>query len=170
MPEPGRSRLLSARASKESPLPRIDRLPPPPAAPVRSPAVPVAGETDVRVAGRAGGPAIAARVHAPPGAVRAVLICHPHPLYGGSMHSPVPLALAKVLSDTVAERVAWARFDFRGVGESEGTYDDDLGEVEDALAVLDELRRVAPSAPVALCGHSFGSCRSGRPSPRRSRG
>ncbi len=68
--------------------------------------------------------------------MRAVLICHPHPLYGGSMHSPVPLALAKVLSDEVRGRVAWARFDFRGVGGSEGTYDDGRGEVDDALSVI----------------------------------
>jgi alpha/beta superfamily hydrolase len=135
----------------------IDRLPPPPAVPVRSPAVVVAGEGEVQVAGLAGGPSISARIHAPPGAVRAVLICHPHPLYGGSMHSPVPLSIAKILSDKARDRVAWARFDFRGVGASEGTYDDGRGEVDDALAVIAELRRRAPGAPVAVCGHSFGS-------------
>jgi uncharacterized protein len=135
----------------------IDRLPPPPAEPVRSPAVAVTGEVEVRVPGRAGGPSIDARLHAPAGAVRAVVICHPHPLYGGSMHSPVPLSIAKVLSDKVRDRVAWARFDFRGVGQSEGTYDDGRGEVEDALAVIDELRRAVPGIPVAVCGHSFGS-------------
>jgi hypothetical protein len=124
---------------------------------VRSPAVAVAGEEEVRVAGLAGGPSIVARVNAPPGATRAVLICHPHPLYGGSMHSPVPLALAKVLSDEVRNRVAWARFDFRGVGGSEGTYDHGLGEVDDALAVMDALRRAAPGAALSVCGHSFGS-------------
>jgi alpha/beta superfamily hydrolase len=138
-------------------LARIDRLPPPPAEPTRSPAVAVTGEAEVRVAGRAGGPSIVARMHAPAGAKRAVLICHPHPLYGGSMHSPVPLALAKVLSDEVRGRVAWARFDFRGVDGSEGTYDDGRGEVDDALSVLDELRRVAPDAAISVCGHSFGS-------------
>jgi alpha/beta superfamily hydrolase len=124
---------------------------------VRSPAVAVAGEAEVRVAGRGGGPSIVARVHAPPGARRAVLICHPHPLYGGSMHSPVPLALAKTLSDTVRDRVAWARFNFRGVDGSEGTYDDGHGEVQDALLVMDELRRIAPGAALSVCGHSFGS-------------
>jgi alpha/beta superfamily hydrolase len=119
--------------------------------------VTVTGEEEVRVAGRAGGPSIVARIHAPAGARRAVLICHPHPLYGGSMHSPVPLALAKILSDEVPDRVAWARFDFRGVGGSEGTYDDGVGEVDDALAVIDELRRLAPGAALSVCGHSFGS-------------
>jgi len=138
-------------------LSRIERLPPPPVEPVRSPAVAVLGETEVRVPGRAGGPAIAARIHVPPRAERAVVICHPHPLYGGSMHSPVPLALAKVLSDEVRDRVAWARFDFRGVGASEGAYDDGRGEVDDALAVMDELCRAAPGAALSVCGHSFGS-------------
>jgi alpha/beta superfamily hydrolase len=136
---------------------RIDRLPPPPAAPVRSPAVDVAGEVELRVPGLLGGPALAARMHAPAGAVRAVILCHPHPLYGGSMHSPVPLSLARILSDTVADRVAWARFDFRGVSPSEGTYDQGRGEVDDVLAVLAELRRAAPGARLTLCGHSFGS-------------
>jgi alpha/beta superfamily hydrolase len=117
----------------------------------------VPGEVEVRVPGRAGGPTLAARTHAPAGAVRAVVLCHPHPLYGGSMHSPVPLSLARILSDTVLDRVAWTRFDFRGVSPSEGAYDEGRGEVDDVLAVLDELRRVAPGAPLTLCGHSFGS-------------
>ena len=136
---------------------RVGRLPPPPAVPVRSPAVAVVGETDLRVAGRSGGPSLAARIHAPAGATRSVAICHPHPLYGGSMHSPVPLSIAKCLSDQARERVAWVRFDFRGVGASEGTYDDGRGEVDDVLAVLDELQRAAPHASVSVCGHSFGS-------------
>jgi alpha/beta superfamily hydrolase len=139
------------------PFSRIERLPPPPAEPARSPAVAVAGEIEVRVPGRSGGPSLGARIHAPPGAERAVLICHPHPLYGGSMHSPVPLAIARILSDKAHDRVAWARFDFRGVGASEGTYDHGRGEVQDALAVIDELRRVAPDAAISVCGHSFGS-------------
>jgi alpha/beta superfamily hydrolase len=73
------------------------------------------------------------------------------------MHSPVPLAIAKCLSDLARERVAWARFDFRGVGKSDGLYDDGRGEVDDVLAVIAQLRVLAPGAPVAVCGHSFGS-------------
>jgi alpha/beta superfamily hydrolase len=121
----------------------------------------IAGEVEVRVQGHdaAGGPGptLAARIHAPADAVRAVVICHPHPLYGGSMHSPVPLSIARILAEKVSDRVAWARFDFRGVSPSEGTYDDGRGEVEDVLAVLGELRRAAPNARLSLCGHSFGS-------------
>ena len=138
-------------------MPRVDRLPPPPAVPVRSPPVVVAGEVEVHVAGFGGGPSIEARVHAPSGAVRAVLLCHPHPQYGGSMHSPVPLAIAKSLSEQAIGRVAWARFNFRGVGSSEGSYDDGRGELEDARAVLAYLRGAAPGAAISVCGHSFGS-------------
>jgi alpha/beta superfamily hydrolase len=98
-----------------------------------------------------------ARVHVPARAKRAVLICHPHPLYGGSMHSPVPLALAKTLADEASDVVAWARFNFRGVGASAGTYDDGRGELDDARAVLAHLQARCPGVPVAACGHSFGS-------------
>jgi alpha/beta superfamily hydrolase len=73
------------------------------------------------------------------------------------MNSPVPLSVAKCLSDQARDRVAWVRFDFRGVGASEGTYDDGRGEVEDVLAVLEALGRAAPGVPIAVCGHSFGS-------------
>ena len=134
---------------------RIDRLPPPPALPVRSPPVVVRGEVEAQVHGPAG--VLEARVHVPPSPRRVVGIAHPHPLYGGSMHGPVPLSIAKALADHASEVVAWARFNFRGVGASEGTYDDGRGEVDDLLAVVDHLRALAPGLPVSLCGHSFGS-------------
>jgi len=130
---------------------RVDRLPPPPEHPVRSPPVAVKGEVEVSIAG------LDARVHVPESPRRAVVICHPHPLYGGSMHSPVPLAIAKTLADRASEVVAWARFDFRGVGKSAGTYDDGRGEVDDARAVMEHLRGLAPGVPISVCGHSFGS-------------
>jgi len=130
---------------------RIDRLPPPVPDPVRSPPVKVEGETEVRIG------TLEARVHVPLAPRRAVVICHPHPLYGGSMHSPVPLSIAKTLADQASETVAWARFNFRGVGASEGTFDDGRGEMEDARAVVAHLAAAAPGVPVTLCGHSFGS-------------
>jgi uncharacterized protein len=138
---------------------RVERLPPPPREPVRSPPVEVAGEVPTRVVGLAGGPSLEARVRvAPAQAVRGVVICHPHPLYGGSMHSPVPLAIAKCLSDLGGQdRIVWLRFNFRGVGASEGSYDDARGEVDDALAAIEHVARLAAGAPVAVCGHSFGS-------------
>jgi alpha/beta superfamily hydrolase len=73
------------------------------------------------------------------------------------MHSPVPLVIAKILAEKGLSRVAWARFNFRGVGASGGSYGEGLGEVDDALAVLARMRAAAPTAPVTLCGHSFGS-------------
>lgn len=136
---------------------RVDRLPPPPAAPARSPAVDIEGETETRIAGLPDGPSLEARVRIAPGAVRLVILCHPHPLYGGSMHSPVPLAIAKRLSELPAGRVGWARFNFRGVGSSEGSFDDGRGEVADARAVLQHAHAMAPDARIAMCGHSFGS-------------
>jgi alpha/beta superfamily hydrolase len=132
-------------------MPRIDRLPPPVENPVRSPPVSVAGEVEARVGD------LEVRLHVPPSPRRAVVVCHPHPLYGGSMHSPVPLAIAKTLADRASDSVAWARFNFRGVGASLGEYDDGNGELEDAYAVAEHLRAAAPGVPVALCGHSFGS-------------
>jgi alpha/beta superfamily hydrolase len=135
---------------------RVERLPPPPATPQRSPPVEVAGEERVRIPGLAGGPTLDARVHAPPGARRVVVLCHPHPLYGGSMHSPVPLVLAKTLADKAPE-TAWVRFDFRGVYASEGSYDGGDGEVDDVGAVRAYMRRLVPGALVTVCGHSFGS-------------
>jgi alpha/beta superfamily hydrolase len=73
------------------------------------------------------------------------------------MHSPVPLAIAKTLADKASDKVAWLRFDFRGVGASEGQYDEGRGEVDDARAALEALRRHAPGVPLSLAGHSFGS-------------
>jgi hypothetical protein len=73
------------------------------------------------------------------------------------MHSPVPLAIAKTLADRASDVVAWARFDFRGVGKSAGTYDDGRGEMDDARAVVEHLRALAPGVPLTVCGHSFGS-------------
>jgi alpha/beta superfamily hydrolase len=130
---------------------RLERLPPPPAVPLRSPPVVVRGETEIRIGGLDG------RVHVPAAPRRAVVLCHPHPLYGGSMHSPVPLAIAKTLADEASDAVAWVRFDFRGVGGSAGTYDEGRGEVDDARAVVEHLRGLAPGVPLTLCGHSFGS-------------
>jgi alpha/beta superfamily hydrolase len=119
----------------------------------------VPGEVEVMIPGLDGGPSLAARVHAPPMARRMVVLCHPHPLYGGSMHSPVPLILAKALAEQGRgpSPIAWARFDFRGVGASEGKYDDGRGEVEDVRAVIRYLRQMVPGAALSVCGHSFGS-------------
>lgn len=130
----------------------IDRLPPPPEKPVRSPPVFARGEKDVSIEGPAG--VLEAAIRAPKAADRVLVLCHPHPLYGGSMHSPVPLALAKAVEEH--EGLISLRFNFRGVGMSEGAYADGEGEVEDVRAVL-AYASSQFGLPVALFGHSFGS-------------
>jgi len=82
------------------------------------------------------------------------LVCHPHPLYGGAMSNKVVYALA---SSALQAGLLTARFNFRGVGQSEGVYDQTRGETGDALAVYAWLRRQLPQAPLVLAGFSFGA-------------
>jgi len=95
-------------------------------------------------------------INAPSAAPRGVaLICHPHPLQGGTLDNKVVQTLAKTF---FALNYVAARFNFRGVGQSAGTFDEGDGETDDALAVLDFVRkRYAASLPVALAGFSFGA-------------
>lgn len=84
-----------------------------------------------------------------------VVLCHPHPLYGGSMDNNVVLALVDAL---VRHGVAALRFNFRGVAGSEGRFGGGVGETEDARAALDFLSASADAGirSVALAGYSFG--------------
>ncbi len=84
----------------------------------------------------------------------AALVCHPHPLYGGTMHNKVVHRLARGLRRTGAVVL---RFSFRGVGRSAGTHARGEGEVEDAAAALEWLRERYPALPFTLAGFSFGS-------------
>ncbi len=84
----------------------------------------------------------------------AALICHPHPLYGGTMHNKVVYRLARGLRHAGAVVL---RFNFRGVGRSQGKHGHGPGELEDARAALDWLRARYPDLPFALAGFSFGS-------------
>lgn len=84
----------------------------------------------------------------------AALVCHPHPLHGGTMHNKVVYRLAKGLR--TAGCVA-LRFNFRGVNLSQGEHDKGRGETEDARAALNMLRERYPDLPVTLAGFSFGS-------------
>jgi uncharacterized protein len=138
-------------------MPKVRELPPPPAEPERSPPATVAGEELVTIAGLSGQPSLEARVRAPAAAKRAVVLCHPHPLYGGTMHSAVVLAIAKVLAEKGGQNVAHLRFNYRGVGASEGLYGEGLGEIEDARAAIRALRERAPRAKMTVCGYSFGT-------------
>ena len=89
---------------------------------------------------------------APP--VAAAVVCHAHPLQGGMMHFKVVYRAAKALQSA---GLAALRFNFRGVGRSEGAYDHGQGEQEDARAALFELQDRLPGLPLALGGFSFGS-------------
>jgi len=84
---------------------------------------------------------------------RAVVLCHPHPRFGGTMHNKVVYRLARGLR---AAGAAVLRFNFRGVGASHGVYGEITGEVEDARASLSWLRERYPELPFALAGFSFG--------------
>lgn len=84
----------------------------------------------------------------------AVVLCHPHPLYGGSMRSIVISELFRALPE---RDVACLRFNFRGVERSTGTHDEGRAECADAGAAIDALAgSVPPSTPVVLAGWSFG--------------
>lgn len=83
-----------------------------------------------------------------------VLICHPHPPDGGTMHNKVVSTLAKSFMESGYLSV---RFNFRGVGHSQGQYDHGVGERADCLAVLHWLQLHRPLAPLALAGFSFGA-------------
>lgn len=107
----------------------------------------------VAIAGPAGN--IEALVDAPAAAtVSAVgVICHPHPLHGGTMTNKVVHTVAKAFNDVGATSV---RFNYRGVGASAGAYGEGNGETQDALAVLDWAAQRWPGAQLWLGGFSFG--------------
>ncbi len=80
------------------------------------------------------------------------VVCHPHPLFGGTMDNKVVQTLSRALV-----QLGWktVRFNFRGIGASEGAWDDGVGEIDDALAVIAHHR--APSQALLLAGFSFGA-------------
>ena len=83
----------------------------------------------------------------------AAVICHPHPLFGGTMHNKVVHTLARALR---AGGAATLRFNFRGVGASEGVHDGIAGEADDALAAVAAARERWSGLPLVLAGFSFG--------------
>lgn len=82
------------------------------------------------------------------------IVCHPHPLYGGTMHNKVVFRAAKA---AIHLEVPALRFNFRGVGQSGGAYAGGIGERDDARAALNYLSQRFPQTPVAMMGFSFGS-------------
>jgi alpha/beta superfamily hydrolase len=102
--------------------------------------------------------------HADTAAVEYVaLVCHPHPLFGGTMTNKVVHILARTFNDLGAPVV---RFNFRGVGKSSGTHDDGAGETEDTLAMLAWTAHRWPNAKIWLSGFSFGAAMALRASLR----
>lgn len=83
-----------------------------------------------------------------------IVICHPHPLHGGTMHNKVVTILERAMRELGLNTV---RFNFRGVGESEGQYDDGYGETDDLFAVTEWVRRSRPDDSLWLGGFSFGT-------------
>ena len=90
---------------------------------------------------------------APPSAPAGVVITHPHPTYGGSIHTPVPAALFK---RAPALGLAALRFNSRSVGRSSGSHDEGRAERLDVAAALDELAG-STDGPIILTGWSFGA-------------
>jgi alpha/beta superfamily hydrolase len=104
------------------------------------------------IAGPAG--RLEALVDDAPDAAFAALVCHPHPRFGGTMHTHAVYRIAKAVR---AKGGVSLRFNFRGVGRSEGTYGGGDGEADDARAALDWLARAKPGLDLLACGFSFGA-------------
>jgi alpha/beta superfamily hydrolase len=99
------------------------------------------------------GGAIECAIDAPAGAARGtVVVCHPHPQHGGTMDNKVVQTLARAV---VALGWRSVRFNFRGIGASQGAWDDGVGEIDDALAVIAAF--AADGSPFMLAGFSFGA-------------
>ena len=83
-----------------------------------------------------------------------VVVAHPQPLLGGNAMHKIPHLLARAIRDA-----AWlaARPNFRGVGDSQGTHDSGIGETDDMLALVAQLRHAHPDLPLCLIGFSFGA-------------
>ncbi|MBI5837630.1 MAG: alpha/beta hydrolase [Candidatus Eisenbacteria bacterium] len=95
-------------------------------------------------------------LHHDPDAVpgRLAVVCHPHPLYGGTMHNKVAFRAAEALTGL---GMATLRFNFRGVNRSEGVHDGGRGECDDLRAALEFLHRLFGPRPVLVAGFSFGA-------------
>jgi alpha/beta superfamily hydrolase len=95
------------------------------------------------------------RLAAPLDATAGVVLCHPHPLYGGDMDNPVVIRAAEVCHEA---GLATLRFNFRGVGGSTGAHDEGRGEQDDLRAALADLGAALPAgARLAAAGYSFGA-------------
>lgn len=85
---------------------------------------------------------------------KAILICHPHPLYGGTMDNKVITTLMRSFNQLGFKTV---RFNFRGIGKTAGEHDKSFGEADDVLAIIDWLTNALPDDDIWLAGFSFGA-------------
>ena len=106
------------------------------------------------IAGAAGAIEVAAHISDVRAPVAIAIVAHPHPLFGGTMDNKVATTLARALFDAGA---ATYRFNFRGIGKSEGAHDDGRGETADLLTVVAHASAAHPGAPIWLAGFSFGA-------------
>ena len=84
----------------------------------------------------------------------AIVVCHPHPVYGGTMRNKVVYWMARAFEEL---GYSVLRFNFRGVEKSEGAWDEGVGEVDDVTAMIDWLEANHPDSPLYLAGFSFGT-------------
>src|SRR6185503_18360431 len=137
-------------------MPPSAELPPPPEHPELPPEVHIPGEEELAFRTE-DGVLIEGRGYFPATAERAIVLCHPHPLYGGTFNNAIVVSVAKRLLERGPAQVAWLRLNFRGVGRSEGRYDAATREVLDVLAAFGEIRYRSPEAKVGVMGYSFGA-------------
>ena len=102
-----------------------------------------------------GGLRLEALLALPESAKAGLVVCHPHPLYGGDMDNPVVVRVAEVAQGV---GIATLRFNFRGVGASGGVHAGGEGEQDDVAAALAALAgRLPAESPIGLAGYSFGA-------------
>ncbi len=131
-----------------------------------SPSLPEPGTVlETLLPGDAG--AIEVLVAAPRETARGVaVICHPHPLFGGALSNKVTYTLASI---ALKAGFYALRFNFRGVGRSEGAFDEGVGETEDTIRLVEWMReRMPQGSPLLLAGFSFGGYVSTRAAERCS--
>jgi len=99
------------------------------------------------------GVTLEAILEVPPEPSGMLVLCHPHPLHGGTMRTPI---LHEIKKQAVANGYAVLRFNFRGVGASSGSYDNGEGEMRDVAAAMGRAESLGHT-PIALSGWSFGA-------------
>ncbi|MEP6483637.1 MAG: alpha/beta fold hydrolase [Rudaea sp.] len=123
-----------------------------------------ATSSNVTLRGAAGAIEAIARAPEPADARKGIaIICHPLPTHGGTMHNKVVTMIERSLREL---GLATVIFNFRGVGASEGIFDEGRGETDDVLAIAEWVQRVRPDDALWLAGFSFGSYVAARAAPQ----